>query len=155
SSKADQVEREVPGQTPERADGGGRQAGSVSTCEFEVFKDISIKPAAFAPVESPNGSCAPPAELFDIILDENQLEDACEHLADYLEAYWKATGPPSSNPPNGLLNRTMATAALAASPEPVSNLQVQVLTSLRRNLDLWPDMDGAVAHEGKEEEHAL
>nr|XP_023691270.1 voltage-dependent L-type calcium channel subunit beta-1 isoform X4 [Paramormyrops kingsleyae] len=83
-----------------------------------------------------------PPELFDIILDENQLEDACEHLAEYLEAYWKATHPPSSNPPNPLLNRTMATAALAASPEPVSNLQGPYL------------VHGEVKHDGPLSERA-
>lgn len=58
--------------------------------------------------------------MFDVILDENQLTDACEHIADYLESYWRATHPPEMEPANALV------AQLAENTLPTSPSQIPV-----------------------------
>ncbi|XP_069815132.1 voltage-dependent L-type calcium channel subunit beta-2 isoform X2 [Dendropsophus ebraccatus] len=91
-----------------------------------------------------------PPEMFDVILDENQLEDACEHLADYLEAYWKATHLPSSNPPNALLSRTLTTATLPATPSSALNAQGSQVE--QKNDPPAPERTGSVEEDAPSEE---
>ncbi|XP_061696055.1 voltage-dependent L-type calcium channel subunit beta-2b isoform X1 [Syngnathoides biaculeatus] len=63
-----------------------------------------------------------PPEMFDVILDENQLTDACEHIADYLESYWRATHPPEMEPANDLVAR-LAENTLPTAPTVVPMLK--------------------------------
>ncbi|KAM9844497.1 voltage-dependent L-type calcium channel subunit beta-2b [Aulostomus maculatus] len=63
-----------------------------------------------------------PPEMFDVILDENQLTDACEHIADYLESYWRATHPPEMEPSNALVAQ-LAENTLPTNPTAVPDAQ--------------------------------
>uniref|UniRef100_A0A669CJF3 Calcium channel, voltage-dependent, beta 2b n=1 Tax=Oreochromis niloticus TaxID=8128 RepID=A0A669CJF3_ORENI len=68
-----------------------------------------------------------PPEMFDVILDENQLSDACEHIADYLESYWRATHPPEMEPANAVVAQ-LAENTLPASPTVIPVLKTQTST---------------------------
>jgi len=57
-----------------------------------------------------------PLEMWDIILHENSLEDASDHLCGWLEEYWAATHPPHRGETVGTTNTQTQSRAFRQRP---------------------------------------